>query len=64
MDYYAIQKTSEEIEAAFGQQLRDLRLRRNIDQRKLSSVRFAELLRIAVTAGTKIWPQWVGKISF
>jgi transcriptional regulator with XRE-family HTH domain len=29
-------KTSEEMEAAFGQQLRDLRLRRNIDQRLLA----------------------------
>jgi transcriptional regulator with XRE-family HTH domain len=31
-----ISKTVEEIEAAFGQQLRDLRLRRNIDQRQLA----------------------------
>lgn len=30
------QKTPEEMEAAFGQQLRDLRLRRNIDQRQLA----------------------------
>lgn len=29
-------KTHTEIEAAFGQQLRDLRLRRNIDQRQLA----------------------------
>lgn len=29
-------KTHEEMEAAFGQQLRDLRLRRNIDQRQLA----------------------------
>jgi len=29
-------KTPEELEAAFGQQLRDLRLRRNIDQRQLA----------------------------
>ena len=29
-------KTPEEMEAAFGQQLRDLRLRRNIDQRQLA----------------------------
>ena len=28
--------TPEEMEAAFGQQLRDLRLRRNIDQRQLA----------------------------
>jgi hypothetical protein len=33
------QKTPEEMEAAFGQQLRDLRLRRNIDQRQLASAR-------------------------
>jgi len=29
-------KTPDEMEAAFGQQLRDLRLRRNIDQRHLA----------------------------
>ncbi len=29
-------KTSEELEVAFGQQLRELRLRRNIDQRQLA----------------------------
>ena len=29
-------KTSEEMEVEFGQQLRDLRLRRNIDQRQLA----------------------------
>jgi transcriptional regulator with XRE-family HTH domain len=29
-------KTSEEMEVDFGQQLRDLRLRRNIDQRQLA----------------------------
>jgi transcriptional regulator with XRE-family HTH domain len=29
-------KTPEEMEAAFGDQLRDLRLRRNIDQRQLA----------------------------
>jgi transcriptional regulator with XRE-family HTH domain len=29
-------ETPEEMEAAFGQQLRDLRLRRNIDQRQLA----------------------------
>lgn len=29
-------KTTEEMEAEFGQQLRDLRLRRNIDQRQLA----------------------------
>ena len=31
-----ISKKPEEMEAAFGQQLRDLRLRRNIDQRQLA----------------------------
>jgi transcriptional regulator with XRE-family HTH domain len=34
--FMQISKTPEEMEAAFGQQLRDLRLRRNIDQRQLA----------------------------
>jgi len=32
--------------------------------KSLTAVGFAELLKIAVTAGTKIWPQLVGKLSF
>jgi hypothetical protein len=32
--------------------------------KSLSAVGFLEFQRIAVTAGKKIWPQWVGKISF
>jgi transcriptional regulator with XRE-family HTH domain len=31
-----LEKTAEEMEGAFGQQLRDLRLRRNINQRQLA----------------------------